>query len=95
MAATLSLLILPIVPENPLRSSFPKLPNPSISAKSTTPQYHDFHFPNPLNLLDQNFDILKSASFSLSAITLPCLIHPEDAIAVEGNLGYLGGKHLR
>ncbi|KAI9093875.1 hypothetical protein K1719_026873 [Acacia pycnantha] len=92
MAATLTLLKLPIVPKNPLRSSFPKLPNYSISAKFTIPPQQDFDFPNPLKLLHQNSDTLRSASLSLSAITLPFLIHPKDAIAVGGEFGILEGR---
>ncbi|XP_028779796.1 uncharacterized protein LOC114736190 isoform X2 [Neltuma alba] len=91
MAAALSLLKLPIVPQNPRPSSLPKLPKLSISAKLTTP-HHDFDFPKPLKLLDQNIDTLKSASLSLSAITLPFLIHPKDAIAVGGEFGILEGR---
>ncbi|KAK4267043.1 hypothetical protein QN277_023883 [Acacia crassicarpa] len=94
MAATLTLLKLPILPKNPLRSSFPKLPNYSISAKFTIPPQQDFDFPNPLKLLDQNSDTLKCASLSLSAITLPFLIHPKDAIAVGGEFGILEGRTL-
>lgn len=74
MAATLSLLKLPLLPKNSHQSAAPKLTNPSISAKLTTPK--DF-FPNPQNLIDQNIDRLKSASLSLSAVTVPFLIHPQ------------------
>ncbi|XP_054784556.1 uncharacterized protein LOC129291297 [Prosopis cineraria] len=91
MAATLSFLKLPIVPQNPRRLSLSKFPYPSISAKLTTPQ-QDFDFPNPLKLLDQNFNTLKSAALSLSAINVPFLIHPEDAIAAGGEFGILEGR---
>ncbi|XP_057439699.1 uncharacterized protein LOC130731424 [Lotus japonicus] len=89
MAATLSLLKLPILPNKPRQSTSKLVPIPYISAKLDTPK----DFPNPQKLLDQNANaLLKHASLSLTAATFPFLLEPKDALAVGGEFGILEGR---
>ncbi|KAE9595824.1 hypothetical protein Lalb_Chr17g0342841 [Lupinus albus] len=58
---------------------------PSISARLKDP-------PNLQKLFDQSNNVLKTASFSLTAITFPLLIEQKDALAVDGEFGILEGR---
>ncbi|XP_027931597.1 uncharacterized protein LOC114187528 [Vigna unguiculata] len=91
MAATLTLLKLPILPNKP------KLPRPSTTKLLPFPSIHlnsDSSSPNTRNssFLDQNMEPLKPAFLSLSAITFPFLLDSKDALAVGGEFGILEGR---
>ncbi|XP_014491491.1 uncharacterized protein LOC106754062 [Vigna radiata var. radiata] len=91
MAATLTLLKLPILP------SKPKLPRPSTTKTVPFPSIHlnsNSSSPNTHNssFLDQNIEPLKPVFLSLSAITFPFLLDCKDALAVGGEFGILEGR---
>lgn len=73
MAATLSLLKLPILPSRARQAASKPVPLPSISAKLNTQK----DFPNPQKFLDQNVNALKHTSLTLTAITFPLLLEPK------------------
>ncbi|CAL5195062.1 unnamed protein product [Lathyrus oleraceus] len=86
MAATLSLLKLPILPTIKTRQTTSKhVPLPSISSKLNI-------VPTPQKFLDQNINTLKNTSLSLTAITLPFLLEQNDALAVGGEFGIFEGR---
>ncbi|KAI4355281.1 hypothetical protein L6164_004070 [Bauhinia variegata] len=94
MAATLTLLKLPIFRNNINISKphqfYSMLPRPSISATLNVPKDDSS---NPPKFLDQKVNAaFKSASFSLTAFTLPFLLEHEDALAAGGELGILEGR---
>lgn len=92
MAATLTLLKLPILPNKPIlpRQTTSKLV-PSIFSKLNIPK--DSPNPQKLPFLNQNMDSLKPATFlSLTAITFPFLLETKDALAVGGEFGILEGR---
>ncbi|CAJ1976018.1 unnamed protein product [Sphenostylis stenocarpa] len=96
MAATLTLLKLPILPNKPLlpRPSTSKLvPFPSIysNSKLNIPKASS---PNTQNssFLDQKIEALKPAFLSLTTITFPLLLDTKDALAVGGEFGILEGR---
>ncbi|KAE9592847.1 hypothetical protein Lalb_Chr19g0133561 [Lupinus albus] len=91
MAATLSFLKLPILPNNPCHSNSTFVPHPFISAKLNISKYDSL---NPQKLLDQNINALKPTCLSLTAITLPFLLETKDALAVGGEFGILEGRTL-
>ncbi|XP_027351759.1 uncharacterized protein LOC113862770 [Abrus precatorius] len=88
MAATLTLLKLPILSDKPLpRSSTSKfVPLPSISSKLNISKDSTILF------LDQNINALKPCFLSLTAITFPFLSETKDALAVGGEFGILEGR---
>lgn len=94
MAATLTLLKLPILPNKPLLSlqKTSKLVSlPSIFSKLNTPK--DSPNPKIIPFLDQIIDALKPAALvSLTAITFPFLLETKDALAVGGEFGILEGR---
>ncbi|TKY61228.1 hypothetical protein E2542_SST11078 [Spatholobus suberectus] len=96
MAATLTLLKLPILPNKPLllpRPSTSKLvPLPSFYSKLDIPKVSISPNPQKFPFLDQNIDALKPAFLSLTAITFPFLLEPKDALAVGGEFGILEGR---
>nr|XP_023924441.1 uncharacterized protein LOC112035835 [Quercus suber]POE95726.1 hypothetical protein CFP56_37648 [Quercus suber] len=87
MAATLSLLKLSILPQQPHQSKLPiphsKPTKLNISKDSTT---------NPQSLLHDIILDLKSASLPLTALTIPFFLDPKDALAVGGEFGILEGR---
>lgn len=92
MAATLTLLKLPILPNKTIlpRQTTSKLV-PSIFSKLNIPK--DSPNPQKLPFLNQNMDSLKPATFlSLTAITFPFLLETKDALAVGGEFGILEGR---
>ncbi|KAK9279416.1 hypothetical protein L1049_013095 [Liquidambar formosana] len=88
MAATLSLLKLPILPPqkpNHTHSKLHNFPNPikpHLSKDSKDPQ----------KLLNGTIHHLKSASLPLSTLTLPFFLDSKDALAVGGEFGLLEGR---
>ncbi|ESW19334.1 hypothetical protein PHAVU_006G115700 [Phaseolus vulgaris] len=91
MAATLTLLKLPILPNKPQlpRPSTTKLvPFPSIRSNSnlSSPNTHNSSF------LDHNIDPLKPVFLSLTAITFPLFLDSKDALAAGGEFGIFEGR---
>nr|AGV54582.1 hypothetical protein [Phaseolus vulgaris] len=91
MAATLTLLKLPILPNKPQlpRPSTTKLvPFPSIRSNSnlSSPNTHNSSF------LDHNIDPLKPVFLSLTAITFPLFLNSKDALAAGGEFGDIRRK---
>ncbi|KAK7285752.1 hypothetical protein RJT34_20533 [Clitoria ternatea] len=81
MAATLTLLKLPLLPRPSTSTSTSNLKH-SLSLNT-----HKFH------LLDQNINnALKPAFLSLTAITFPFLLQTQDALAAGGEFGILEGR---
>jgi len=69
MAATLTLLKLPVLPNKPL------LPRPSTSKLFPLPSiYSKLNIPKDYIVSPNNIDALKPAFLSLSAITFPLLL---------------------
>ncbi|CAL0333689.1 unnamed protein product [Lupinus luteus] len=89
MAATLSFLKLPILPNNPRHSTSTLLPHTSISAKLNISKYDSL---NPQKFLDQSINALKPTCISLTAIALPFLLDTKDALALGGEFGILEGR---
>ncbi|XAR62935.1 hypothetical protein NMG60_11022683 [Bertholletia excelsa] len=87
MAATLSLLKLPIVPQksNRIQSKLPVFSNPSRQQLSTD-------LDNPQKLFAEALQHLKSISLPLSAVAFPFFFEPKDALAVSGEFGILEGR---
>ncbi|KAH7578090.1 hypothetical protein ACOSQ2_000790 [Xanthoceras sorbifolium] len=84
MAATLSLLKLPIIcQKSPLRSKLPILSNPNNLC---------IHKDSNKRLVNQTIDNLKSAALPLSTVTLPFFLDTKDALAVGGEFGILEGR---
>ncbi|PON97564.1 hypothetical protein TorRG33x02_067660 [Trema orientale] len=89
MAATLSFLKLPILPQKP---------NPSPSkSKILSPQTKPLFVPktspiNPQKLVTEAFRHLESASLPLTALTLPFFLDPKNAVAAGGEFGILEGR---
>lgn len=86
MAATLSLLKLSILPQNPRQPKLPIPCNPTklnVSKDSTTKQQILSH---------DTIHALKSASLPLTALTLPFFLDPKNAVAVGGEFGILEGR---
>lgn len=79
MAATLSLLKLPILPcnYNKARDTTRPVPLPPLSAKLNSNSNTPKDFPTPQKFLDHNFNALKNTSLSLTAITFPFLLEPK------------------
>lgn len=79
MAATLSLLKLPILPcnYNKARHTTRPVPLPPLSAKLNSNSNTPKDFPTPQKFLDHNFNALKNTSLSLTAITFPFLLEPK------------------
>ncbi|KAK2650012.1 hypothetical protein Ddye_017501 [Dipteronia dyeriana] len=89
MAATLSLLKLPIICQKPQQSRS-KLP-----ILSTNPNKLNFHQDtNKTTLFNQTTDSLKSAALPLTTLTLPFILDTKDALAVGGEFGILEGRSL-
>ncbi|KAG5056302.1 hypothetical protein AAZX31_03G238400 [Glycine max] len=87
MAATLTLLKLPVLPNKPL------LPRPSTSKLFPLPSiYSKLNIPKDYIVSPNNIDALKPAFLSLSAITFPLLLETKDALAVGGEFGILEGR---
>ncbi|XP_058189910.1 uncharacterized protein LOC131307428 [Rhododendron vialii] len=85
MAATPTLLKLPILSPKPSHS---KLPIPSnLSKQQLSTASH-----NPQKLLTETIQQLKSASLPLTAVALPFFLDPQDALAVGGEFGILEGR---
>ncbi|XP_019432369.1 PREDICTED: uncharacterized protein LOC109339394 [Lupinus angustifolius] len=89
MAATLSFLKLPILPNTPRPSTSTLVPHTFISAKLNISKHDSL---NPQKFLDQNINALKPTCISLTAITLPFLLDTKDALAVGGEFGILEGR---
>ncbi|XP_022759598.1 uncharacterized protein LOC111305978 [Durio zibethinus] len=87
MAATLSLLKFPIVPQKTHhpQSKLPVLSKPSkhiISNESI----------NPPKLITETINHLKSASLPLTTLALPFFLGTKEALAVNGEFGILEGR---
>ncbi|OMP08640.1 hypothetical protein COLO4_06257 [Corchorus olitorius] len=89
MAATLSLLKLPILPQKPhhTQSKLPLVSNP-ISTKQNLSNDSI----NPPKLFSQTVHHLKSASLPLTTLALPFFLDTKDALAVGGEFGILEGR---
>ncbi|OMO64240.1 hypothetical protein CCACVL1_21911 [Corchorus capsularis] len=84
MAATLSLLKLPILPQKPHHTQS-KLPIP-------TKQIFSNDSINPPKLFSETIHHLKSASLPLTTLALPFFLDTKDALAVNGEFGILEGR---
>ncbi|CAK9137211.1 unnamed protein product [Ilex paraguariensis] len=89
MAATLSLLKLPLLPSTQ-QHIHSKLPNPSRPFRSNL--FKDSY--NPEKLISESIVQLRSASVPLTALALPFFLDPKDAIAVGGEFGILEGRSV-
>ncbi|MBA0589747.1 uncharacterized protein LOC105802826 [Gossypium raimondii] len=87
MAATLSLLKSPLLPQKPhlLQSKLPLLSNP-------TKQFICNESFNPPKLFAETVHHLKSASLPLTTLAFPFLFDAKDALAVGGEFGILEGR---
>ncbi|XVE73660.1 hypothetical protein DITRI_Ditri11bG0136600 [Diplodiscus trichospermus] len=87
MAATFSLLKLPILPQKPYhpRSKLQVLSNP-------TKQIISNESINPPILCTETIHHLKSASLPLTTLALPFFLDTKDALAVNGEFGILEGR---
>nr|XP_016497482.1 PREDICTED: uncharacterized protein LOC107816296 [Nicotiana tabacum] len=84
MAATLSLLKLPILPSKQHQTK-PKLSIPSKHSVTLLPQKL---------LPNETIDQLRSASLPLTALTLPFFLDAKDAFAVGGEFGIFEGRTI-
>ncbi|KAL2490266.1 hypothetical protein Adt_25894 [Abeliophyllum distichum] len=89
MAATLSLLKLPILPPK-FQQFSTKLCIPNNKIKLEKGPSNDSY--NPQNLISETLQHLKSASLPLTALALPLFLDTEDALAVDGQFGILEGR---
>ncbi|XP_028063931.1 uncharacterized protein LOC114267135 [Camellia sinensis] len=85
MAATPTLLKLPILPPPKTHSIPPILSNPS-------KQHLSIPSHNPQKLFTDTIQHFESASLPLTALAIPFFIDPKDALAVGGEFGILEGR---
>ncbi|XVF80285.1 hypothetical protein PTKIN_Ptkin15bG0058400 [Pterospermum kingtungense] len=87
MAATLSLLKLPLVSQKPHH------PQSKLSLPSKPTKHIFFNDSiNPPNLFTETIHHLKSASLPLTTLAFPFFLDAKDALAVNGEFGILEGR---
>lgn len=91
MAATLSLLKLPILPSKHHEPAKPKLSIPSKHSTLLPQQCQDSYNPQKL-VLDETIDQLRSASLPLGALAFPFFLDAKDALAAGGEFGIFEGR---
>ncbi|XP_052724545.1 uncharacterized protein LOC108319241 isoform X2 [Vigna angularis] len=92
MASTLTFQTLSILPNKPHHHHSTKLhPLPPISSRFNLSK--DPPILNTQKILDQSSNVLKTASLSLTSLTLPFLLDQKDvALAVDGEFGVFEGR---
>ncbi|XP_062091330.1 uncharacterized protein LOC133797450 [Humulus lupulus] len=94
MAATLTLLNLPVLPQKP-NPSLSNSNNPTkllIPHSHTKPLLPKLSSTNSQKLITETFHHLQSASLPLTALTLPFFFDPQNAAAAGGEFGILEGR---